>query len=131
MLGVREALLDTSVLVAHIRNSLNLTDYAQEGVNWYLSVISQGELVQGVLTSSQAKINDARLRRLLSEMGILPVTEETAERYASIASQLAGRGATIPQNDMWIAACALEHDLPLATSDAHFQRVKDLQVLMW
>ena len=131
MAGVREALLDTSVLVAHLRERMDLADHAEEGTNWYLSVISQGELIEGVLTSSQSNTNEVKLRALLSGMGILPATEETAECYARIASYLKSRGTMIPQNDMWIAACALEHDLPLATRDAHFQRVKDLQVLMW
>jgi tRNA(fMet)-specific endonuclease VapC len=131
MAAIREALLDSSVLIAHIRNVLDLAHHTEEGTNWYVSVIAQGELKQGILTSAHSKANGAKLQTLLASMSILPVSEETADRYAQIASHLESRGAIIPQNDMWIAACAIEHHLPLATRDAHFQRVKDLQVLMW
>jgi tRNA(fMet)-specific endonuclease VapC len=37
----------------------------------------------------------------------------------------------IPENDIWIAAVALECDMPLATLDAHFRRVEGLTVIQW
>jgi len=37
----------------------------------------------------------------------------------------------IPQNDIWIAAAAKEHDLPIATRDRHFSFVPGLRVLQW
>jgi len=40
-------------------------------------------------------------------------------------------GTPIPENDLWIAAAALEHGLPLATRDAHFRHVPGLTVLDW
>jgi tRNA(fMet)-specific endonuclease VapC len=76
-------------------------------------------------------MNEQKVRKLLDTFGILAVTEDYAENYAQIAADLESRGSLIPQNDMWIAACALEHNLPVATRDIHFQRVKGLQVLMW
>ncbi|MEO1367025.1 MAG: PIN domain-containing protein [Acidobacteriota bacterium] len=41
------------------------------------------------------------------------------------------RGRPIPENDMWIAASALQHNLALATRDSHFQTVEDLSVVRW
>jgi len=40
-------------------------------------------------------------------------------------------GAPIPENDLWIAAAVPEHGLPLATRDAHFNRVPGLTVPEW
>jgi predicted nucleic acid-binding protein len=37
----------------------------------------------------------------------------------------------LPENDIWIAAIALQHDLILVTRDAHFQEVENLQTAMW
>jgi predicted nucleic acid-binding protein len=44
---------------------------------------------------------------------------------------LARSGTPIPENDVWIAAVALEHGWPLATRDAHFARVPGLTVQDW
>jgi len=57
--------------------------------------------------------------------------EVTADWYGQVKSGLAKGVTPIPQNDIWIAATALEHNLPLVTRDAHFSRVPDLAVLNW
>lgn len=55
----------------------------------------------------------------------------TAESYARAAVALEAKGQVIPENDLWIAAVALDCDMPLATRDAHFDRVDGLTVLRW
>jgi len=56
------------------------------------------------------------------------VDEPTAERYAAIYLALRNAGTPVPTNDMWIAASALRHQLPLFTYDAHFRNVPGLAV---
>ena len=51
---------------------------------------------------------------------------ETAEQYARLFVQLKRAGTPIPDNDLWIAALALEHDLMLITRDRHFQDIPQL-----
>jgi tRNA(fMet)-specific endonuclease VapC len=62
---------------------------------------------------------------------VLLPDESTPELYGRISAQLAQAGTPIPQNDIWIAAIALQSDLPLATRDAHFSQVTGLQLLRW
>jgi tRNA(fMet)-specific endonuclease VapC len=57
--------------------------------------------------------------------------DATAEIYANLAAELERKGTPIPENDIWIAAVSLELDMPLATRDAHFERVAGLAVLRW
>jgi len=64
-------------------------------------------------------------------VALLNPDSATAERYAQIAVTLEREGQPIPENDLWIAAVALELDMPLATSDAHFDRIASLTVLKW
>jgi tRNA(fMet)-specific endonuclease VapC len=128
---VRAALLDTSVLVAHLRNELNIASWNTGDSLWYVSVISEGELMRGVYRSRNVAMNEERVRELLEDCTLLSVSSDTAKQFGRIASDLDTKGAAIPHNDTWIAAHALEYDLTLATRDAHFQRVKTLQVLMW
>jgi len=56
---------------------------------------------------------------------------ETATHYARIKNDLRLKGKPIPENDIWIAALALQHGLILATRDAHFGEVDGLTVVRW
>jgi tRNA(fMet)-specific endonuclease VapC len=73
----------------------------------------------------------AWLDRWLQSAVLLPVDAATAERYGIVKNQLARAGTLIPENDIWIAASALEHGLPIATRDEHFRHVSGLTVLDW
>jgi tRNA(fMet)-specific endonuclease VapC len=53
-------------------------------------------------------------------------SRETAEHYARLFVQLKRAGTPIPDNDLWIAALALEHDLQLITRDRHFKSIPQL-----
>lgn len=62
---------------------------------------------------------------------VLGADNETARQYGKIAAQLARNGTPIPQNDIWIAAVAIQCGLPVATADDHYLRVDGLSVLLW
>jgi tRNA(fMet)-specific endonuclease VapC len=51
---------------------------------------------------------------------MVQIGQITSDKYSRIASQLKTQGTTIPTNDSWIAAQAMEHDAELITSDRHF-----------
>ena len=59
-------------------------------------------------------------------MGVLLPGRETAEHYAHLFVQLKRAGTPVSDNDLWIAALALEHDLALITRDQHFERIPQL-----
>jgi tRNA(fMet)-specific endonuclease VapC len=56
---------------------------------------------------------------------------ETARRYGEVKNKLKLKGRPLPENDVWIAALALQHDLTLVTRDAHFQEVESLKTAAW
>jgi predicted nucleic acid-binding protein len=56
-----------------------------------------------------------RLEAWLTSVPVLPGTEGVAAVWAEITAEARRRGRPRPQNDTWIAACALFHGLPLAT----------------
>jgi tRNA(fMet)-specific endonuclease VapC len=68
------------------------------------------------------------LGRLLSKATdqVLLPGRQTAEHYARLFVQLKRAGTPIPDNDLWIAALALEHDLTVVTRDQHFQHIPQL-----
>jgi tRNA(fMet)-specific endonuclease VapC len=72
--------------------------------------------------------NEILLNRLLAKptVRILLPARETAEQYARLFAQLKQAGTPVPDNDLWIAALALEHDLILITRNKHFERIPQL-----
>ncbi len=60
----------------------------------------------------------------------LPIDAETTWHYGVQYRELAKRGELIGCNDLWIAAAALAHQQPLATSNIReFERVNGLEVV--
>jgi tRNA(fMet)-specific endonuclease VapC len=67
----------------------------------------------------------------VSRSKLLLCDEQTARQYGRISQQLRKKGRPIPQNDMWIAALALQHGLTLVTRDAHFSHIDGLLLQDW
>lgn len=65
------------------------------------------ELWYGVENSSRRERNAERLRRVLPELIVWPLTEPAAELYGRIAAELRQTGRPIGKIDMLIAAIAL------------------------
>ncbi len=130
-----DAILDTSAAVAHLRGVAAVTARlraklaAQETV--YLPLTAWGELLYGAHHSGQPARELANLAAFAPGTVRLLPTDATADAYARLKHALAVAGALIPENDIWIAAHALEQGLPLITRDAHFARVPGLTVLDW
>ena len=62
---------------------------------------------------------------------VLACDTETARRYGKIKELLRAGGRPIPENDIWMAAIALQHNLILVTRDAHFEAVDGLRLAAW
>jgi len=61
---------------------------------------------------------------------VLWPNHEVCWRYAEATRFLRRNGLLIPTNDLWIAATALAHRMPVATRDrAHYERVPGLEVI--
>ena len=73
--------------------------------------------------------NETLLANFMSRktVGILYAGRETTEHYARLFVQLKRAGTAVPDNDLWIAALALEYDLALLARDRHFDKVPQLR----
>ena len=91
-----------------------------------------GEYRAGLPNTRRGQVMLAKLLEYLRKLtvDVIPVTERTAEMYAKIFQTLRAQGHPIPQNDMWIAASALENGADLATTDAHFRFIPMLTVIV-
>jgi len=96
-----------------------------------LPVIVLGEYRFGVQRSRDRE----KLARMLDELEqvaeILPVDLSTVPHYGEIREQLRQDGYVLPQNDTWIAAIALQHELPIISRDIHFDHVRNVRRISW
>lgn len=61
---------------------------------------------------------------------VLPYDRLIARRWAELKVEVESKGNALEINDLWIAATALRHGIPLATNNRrHFERVPDLQLV--
>lgn len=118
-------LLDTSAYSAFMRGHAEIKAAVQSNEEIFLNSIILGELIAGFIKGGRKRKNENELRRFLASprVGVLNVTEETAERYAVILNSLWRAGTPIPTNDIWIAASAMEHGLRVVTTDDHYQKI--------
>ena len=61
-------------------------------------------------------------------MTVLPCDRDTARYYGLIKNQLRQQGKPIPENDIWVAATAQQHNLCLISRDKHFTQIEDLSL---
>jgi tRNA(fMet)-specific endonuclease VapC len=81
--------------------------------------------------SANAESNIDRIEELAASATVLGTDLDTARGYGEIKTALQLKGRPIPENDLWIAAICLQHDLILATRDDHFKEVAALVTEAW
>jgi tRNA(fMet)-specific endonuclease VapC len=120
--------LDTNRLTDLFQGDSELADRLGECDEVWLPLMVLAEIKAGFYGGSQQHRNETLLQSFLAKptVGIMLPARETAEHYARLFVQLKRAGTPIPDNDLWIAALALEHDLQLITRDHHFKSVPQL-----
>ena len=126
-----DVLLDTSVVIPYFKGDPALRANFLNSPTLFLPLTGLGELHCGANLSQRPAKNLAQIQNFLAAVVVLPLGVVTAEHYGRVRAQLARAGTPIPENDIWIAALALEHQLPIAARDVHFDQVTGLQVLRW
>jgi tRNA(fMet)-specific endonuclease VapC len=122
-----ELLLDTNVVIASFRGDPGARQAIRDAERVLIPVIVLGELLLGALQGRQTERERARIGTLLETGEVLGCDPDTAEHYAEVKDELRRRGRPIPDNDVWIAALARQHDVTLASRDSHFDAVSGLQ----
>jgi len=90
----------------------------------YLPFIVAGELAAGLSMRSRSRWDE-----FLAPFYVLPSSAEVSWQYGQAYRHLADNGTLIGANDLWIAATALAHDMPVVTRNLKdFRRVPGLDV---
>ncbi len=120
--------LDTNAYSDFMRGYSSRVQIVREARRLYLPLVVLGELRAGFAAGNQESKNTANLQRFLNSPRVLllPLDDQTTHHYAHIYLQLRSKGIAIPNNDLWLAALAVQHGLILCTSDAHFDQIPQL-----
>ena len=97
-----------------------------------LTPVVVGELRAGFKKGRSEAKNQRELDEFLASprAQVVSIDDETAGTYAVILVALWKAGTPIPTNDLWIAASAMQHGLPVLTADDHFKRVPQIQIVL-
>lgn len=124
-------ILDTNAVSALFAGEPALAELLAGEVKHHLPVVVVGEYRYGLARSRHRR----KLGRLLDELAadsiVLAADLDTAARYAEVREELRRRGTPIPENDVWIAALARQHELPVVSRNEHFDEVAGLDRSAW
>ena len=94
-----------------------------------VSIIVVGEIYEGLLSGPRSEERRTSFELFLRSVEVVSPDEAVAHRYAEIRAQLRSQGQLLPDNDLWIAATALAHDLTLVSRNIqHFQCISGLKL---
>lgn len=124
-------LLDTNLVIALYAKDAVTLFHLSNAAEVYVPSIVIGELFYGAYKSQRVADNLRRTEEFLSANQILSCDSETARIYGQVKNELKTKGRPIPENDIWIAAIALQHQLALVTRDAHFAAISNLFIETW
>jgi tRNA(fMet)-specific endonuclease VapC len=125
--------LDTDIYCDYAEGLADVVEaMAQYGEFLFIPSIVLGELSYGFMRGKKQQFNERKLRQLINRLKIeiIDVNAEVARKYGLIFLSLQRKGAKIPINDVWIAACCMAIGGTLLTRDKHFSLVEQIDALV-
>lgn len=127
---MRRILIDTNAYAAFKVGDPAALEIFRRAPEIALCTVVMGELLAGFACGSHETRNRRELSAFLESPRVRPVAidADTAEHYALLFKGLRKKGRPVPTNDLWIAACALQHGFAVYSLDAHFREMENLLV---
>ena len=124
-------LLDTNAVIAFLNGEEAIQTFIENADEIFVPSIVLGELYFGAQSSGRIEANLKAVEQFAADRIVLVCDGKTARQYGNVRYQLRLKGRPIPENDIWIAAIAMQHNLTLVTRDAHFREMDGLLAQSW
>jgi predicted nucleic acid-binding protein len=87
-----------------------------------ISMVTRAELRVGIFAAEDIETRDRRLMtfELANRIVALPVEEKVSRAWSQMRAYTQASGKKVEVNDMWIAATAAAHEIPVLTQDRDF-----------
>ncbi|HEY6350455.1 MAG TPA: PIN domain-containing protein [Candidatus Angelobacter sp.] len=82
-----------------------------------VSFVTVGELLFGSYKKKWDAAKVASLNKKLRSVLIVPYDRKVCETYGELKSKLLDTRKVVADNDLWIAACAVRHSIPLVSNN--------------
>lgn len=125
--------LDTNIYSDYAEGLPVVVDFlAIHGEDILLPSIVLGELSYGFMKGSRQRFNEKKLQEFIRKLKIeiIDVNQNVARKYGIIYLSLVKKGAKIPINDVWIAACCMATGGTLVTRNRHFRHVDQIEAMV-
>jgi predicted nucleic acid-binding protein len=129
---VSSLIVDTNAYGAFLEGNSQAVAALSSASEVHIPLIVLGELLAGFAAGSRPEKNRAKLEHFMASRraSVMLPDEKTAHQYALVFLALRSRGRPVPTNDLWIAALARQHRMPLLTFDGHFSAVPGLELAL-
>jgi tRNA(fMet)-specific endonuclease VapC len=95
-----------------------------------VSFVTYGELLFGAFKKNWGTNKVEDLKQRLRAVVIVPYDHEMCSTYARLKVRLQSNGMSAADNDLWIAACAVRHSIPLISNNRkHFEVIPELVLI--
>ena len=120
------AVADTNIFIDLMKGDEAIAKKLESFDQIYLSPVVLVELYFGAYRSANPEKHLRKISIATQKSRLLTIDATTAEIFVTIKLALFAKGNPIPENDIWIAATAIQHQLPLYTNDKHFIEVENI-----
>ncbi len=117
-------ILDTNALSAWADGRAGIMAPLRSAERLVVPSVVLGEYYFGIRQSRHRSRYEEWLTKYLPLTEIATITSATADVYADIRLNLRRLGTPLPPNDVWIAAVARQHVLPVLSNDRHLDAVE-------
>jgi tRNA(fMet)-specific endonuclease VapC len=124
-------LLDTNIIIGLFANDQAILARLSKTDHIFIPSIVLGELYFGAYKSTHTEQNVRRIEEFVTTGAVLVCDAVTAAHYGQIKKALREKGRPLPENDIWIAALARQHNLTVVSRDQHFKEIDSLPVEAW
>ena len=124
-------LLETDIVIALFANDVMTQDNLAQAEEVFVPSIVIGELCYGAQKSERTTENLMQVDEFTARSVVLGCDAETARHYGEIKNALRIKGCPLPENDIWIAAIAMQHELILVTRDVNLNEIDGLNIVRW
>jgi len=89
-----------------------------------------GEIFFGAYRNKWGSTKLEQMRARLRSLTIVPCDWAICQTYGELKAGLQEAGKPVADNDLWIAACAVRHSIPLVSHNrAHFENIPGLVLI--
>lgn len=87
-----------------------------------ISVVTRAELRVGIFAAEDIETRDRRLTtlELANRIVALAIDEKVSRAWSQMRAYVQASGKKVEVNDIWIAATAAAHEIPVLTQDRDF-----------